>query len=62
MGRSAGSVGIMAGVDKAETPAQWAKRTCKEQGIAVKVTDPAVLKNVAVLLHTSGSVKRAKRA
>ena len=61
MGRSAGRVGIMAGVETPETPAAWAKRTCKEQHLPVKVTDPEVLKNVAVLLRTSRKLKRAKR-
>jgi len=44
-----------------ETPAEWAKRTCKEQGIPVKITDPEKLKKIAVLLRTARDPKGSKR-
>lgn len=30
---------------------EWVERTCAEQGVPVKVTDPATLRKVAVLLR-----------
>lgn len=29
---------------------EWTERTCAEQGVPVKVTDPVVLRSVAILL------------
>lgn len=29
---------------------EWVERTCREQGVPVKVTDPATLQKVAVLM------------
>lgn len=29
---------------------EWTERTCREQGVPVKVTDPATLRKVATLL------------
>ena len=31
----------------------WVERTCAEQGLAVKVTDPSVVRDVALLLGQS---------
>ena len=41
-----------------ETVREWVERTCAAQGIKVKVTDPDVLRQVAVLL-TAREVKGA---
>ena len=66
MGRATGSVGAMA--LKAAAPSDvraWVKRTCAAQGVPVKVTDPAVLAAVAVLLgqtrQTGSSRSESKR-
>lgn len=34
-----------------ETPAQWAARTCAEQGVALVVTDDELLEQAAAILR-----------
>lgn len=55
MGRATGDVGVMAvNTPEAREVAQlWVERTCAEQGVAVKVTDPAAIQTVVVLLDQS---------
>lgn len=66
-GRRAGSGGQAAGESRARPPQEdvqeWVDASCGEQGVAVKVTDPAILEEVAVLLAAGRRPpRRAKTA
>jgi hypothetical protein len=40
---------------------EWVERTCAEQGVPVKVTDPLVLRKVADILNEARDVREAAR-
>lgn len=66
MGRRAGDLGavgpVIAVVDEPDWLARWVAESCTAQGVPVKVTDPAVLARVGVLLGARMGGTRAQGA
>lgn len=60
MDGASGRVGVMGRLSDAELAA-WVSASCRAQGVPVKVTDSAVVRDVCVLLGSAGPGRRPAR-